>query len=157
MRFSVDAHAIGCHLTGNEVYIRNLLTYFARLDPDNEFFTYLSKPHVDAEVPSRFHKRQVSQNPFKRLGIDLLVRLRADRPDLLHVQYTSPLSCPVPIVVSVHDVSYLEHPQYFTTMRLRKAKWWSFPTQRLPFSAASNDRWPRPPWKRNSESRDHSC
>ena len=25
MRFSVDAHAIGCHLTGNEVYIRNLL------------------------------------------------------------------------------------------------------------------------------------
>ena len=32
MRFSVDAHAVGCHLTGNEVYIRNLLIEFARLD-----------------------------------------------------------------------------------------------------------------------------
>jgi glycosyltransferase involved in cell wall biosynthesis len=29
------------------------------------------------------------------------------------VQYTAPLSCPVPVVVSVHDVSFLEHPDYF--------------------------------------------
>ena len=32
MRFSVDAHAIGQHLTGNETYIRNLLNCFAALD-----------------------------------------------------------------------------------------------------------------------------
>jgi len=40
-------------------------------------------------------------------------RLRQDRPDLLHVQYTAPLGCPVPVVVSVHDVSFLEHPEFF--------------------------------------------
>ena len=40
--------------------------------------------------------------------------MREDRPDLLHVQYTAPLGCPVPVVVSVHDVSFLEHPEYFT-------------------------------------------
>jgi glycosyltransferase involved in cell wall biosynthesis len=45
------------------------------------------------------------------------MRLRHDRPDLLHVQYTSPLGCSIPVVVSVHDVSYLEHPQYFTRFR----------------------------------------
>ncbi len=45
------------------------------------------------------------------------MRLRYDQPDLLHVQYTGPLGCPVPLVVSVHDVSYLEHPQYFTQFR----------------------------------------
>ena len=28
-----------------------------------------------------------------------------------------PLTCSVPIVVSVHDVSFLEHPQYFTFFR----------------------------------------
>jgi glycosyltransferase involved in cell wall biosynthesis len=117
MRFAVDAHAIGCHLTGNEVYIRNLLNYFARLDSDSEFFAYLSKPHVDSQIPARFHKRRVSENPFKRLGFDLPLRLRGDRPDLLHVQYTGPLSCSTPLVVSVHDVSYLEHPQYFTKFR----------------------------------------
>jgi glycosyltransferase involved in cell wall biosynthesis len=33
------------------------------------------------------------------------------------VQYTAPLFCGVPIVVSVHDVSFLEYPEYFTHFR----------------------------------------
>ncbi|MGH9558435.1 MAG: glycosyltransferase family 4 protein, partial [Bryobacteraceae bacterium] len=115
MRFSVDAHAIGCHLTGNEVYIRNLLNYFARLDRDSEFLAYIARPNAD--VPSRIETRWVSDNPFRRLGFDLPRCVRHDQPDLLHVQYTGPLHCPVPLVVSVHDVSYLEHPQYFTRLR----------------------------------------
>lgn len=117
MRFSVDAHAIGCHLTGNEVYIRNLLNYFARLDRDSEFFAYLSKPTAVPAVPERFRTMQVSANPFRRLGFDLPLRLRRDHPELLHVQYTGPVFSCVPLVVSVHDVSFLEHPQYFTRFR----------------------------------------
>ena len=42
MRFSVDAHAIGQHLTGNEVYVRNLLNGFAALDEVSEFTVYLA-------------------------------------------------------------------------------------------------------------------
>ena len=34
MRFAVDAHAIGRHLTGNEVYVRSLLNAFAAQDQD---------------------------------------------------------------------------------------------------------------------------
>ena len=117
MRFSVDAHAIGCHLTGNEVYIRNLLHEFARLDQDTELIAYISKPGVEADLPARVQTRWVSENPYKRLGMDLAQHLRKDRPDLLHVQYTGPLFSPVPLVVSVHDVSYLEYPQYFTRFR----------------------------------------
>ncbi len=117
MRFSVDAHAIGCHLTGNEVYIRNLLTQFARLDSDSEFIAYLSEPGAERLLPSRFQTQRVSSNPFKRLGFDIPMRLGEDLPDLLHVQYTGPLRCRVPLVVSVHDVSFLESPQYFTRFR----------------------------------------
>ena len=117
MRFAVDAHAIGCHLTGNEVYIRNLLHEFSALDQEAEFVTYLSKPAADSYIPERFLSRWVSENPFKRLGWDLGRRLREDKPDLLHVQYTAPVNCSVPTVVSVHDVSYLDYPQYFTTFR----------------------------------------
>jgi len=117
MRFSVDAHAIGCHLTGNEVYIRNLLHEFARLDDGNELIAYISKKGMDADLPRRIRTRAVSDDPFKRLGLDLPRHLRRDRPDLLHVQYTGPVYSPVPLVVSVHDVSYLEHPQYFTRFR----------------------------------------
>ena len=117
MRFSVDAHAIGCHLTGNEVYIRSLLKEFARLDPESEFITYVSKPEAGPALPEGFAVRRVSMNPYKRLGMDLPMAVRRDRPDLLHVQYTGPLFCKVPLVVSVHDVSYLEHPRYFTRFR----------------------------------------
>ncbi len=124
MRFSVDAHAIGQHLTGNEVYIRNLLRGFASLDQSSQFIAYLSTRDQQAldEVPSCFLRRRVSGNSFKRLGVDLPARVREDQPDLLHVQYTAPLNCSVPVVVSVHDVSFLEHPEYFPwwrTLQLR--------------------------------------
>ena len=117
MRFSVDAHAIGQHLTGNETYIRNILHGFAALDQKAEFVTYLSRQSAQAELPDRFLKHQVSVNPFIRLGFDIPRRLRQDCPNLLHVQYTAPIFCSAPIVVSVHDVSFLEHPEYFTPFR----------------------------------------
>jgi glycosyltransferase involved in cell wall biosynthesis len=123
MLFSVDAHTIGCHLTGNEVYIRNLLNEYAGLDQASEFITYLAKPRADLSVPLRFRKRWVSDNPFRRLGYDIPMSLRRDRPDLLHVQYTAPLACSVPIIVSVHDVSYLEYPEYFKRARAMQLRY----------------------------------
>jgi glycosyltransferase involved in cell wall biosynthesis len=117
MRFSVDAHAIGQHLTGNETYIRNLLNAFAVLDQSSDFIAYISRSGMPGDLPERFLKRPVSANPFVRLGVDLPRRLRQDRPKLLHVQYTAPVFCPTPVVVSVHDVSFLEHPEYFTAFR----------------------------------------
>src|SRR5436190_9614261 len=123
MKFSIDAHAIGRRLTGNEVYIRNLLNGFAGLDATSDFVTYLSVDDPSPWVPSRFQVRRVSANPFVRLGLDLSSRLRQDRPDLLHVQYTAPLACPAPVVVSVHDVSFLEHPQFFPRFRALQLRW----------------------------------
>ncbi len=117
MRFAIDAHTIGRHLTGNEVYVRNLLEHYARLDREAEFYTYVCSEYAASEVPNRFIKRNVSSNPFVRLGLDLTHRMIADKPNLLHVQYTAPIVCPVPVVVSVHDVSYLEKPEYFTKAR----------------------------------------
>jgi glycosyltransferase involved in cell wall biosynthesis len=119
MRFAIDAHAIGRHLTGNEVYVRNLLTSFAGLDSRSQFIAYLSDNVNGAAsvVPASMVRRTVSSNAFVRLGRDLSRRLREDKPDLVHVQYTGPLNCPVPMVVSVHDISFLEHPEYFTLPR----------------------------------------
>lgn len=123
MRFAVDAHAIGRHLTGNEVYVRSLLNAFAASDRDCEFVAYISSESAAARIPSSMRVRQVAANPFLRLGFDLARKVKEDRPDLLHVQYTSPLGCSVPVVVSVHDVSFLEHPEYFTRDRALQLQW----------------------------------
>ena len=60
MRFAVDAHAIGRHLTGNEVYVRSLLNGFAGLDRESEFITYLSMEDAESWVPARFPVRLAS-------------------------------------------------------------------------------------------------
>lgn len=118
MRFAIDAHAIGQHLTGNEVYIRNLLRSFCALDTDAEFVAYLAGAGAAQLVPETVATRIVSRNPFLRLGWQLAAHVRKDRPRLLHVQYTAPLACPVPVVASVHDVSFLEHPEFFSPARV---------------------------------------
>ena len=117
MRFAVDAHAIGRQLTGNEVYIRSLLNAIASEERDCELIAYVSTDQAVPELSSRIRTRRVAGNPFRRLGLDLAARVRLDLPDLLHVQYTAPLACPVPVVVTVHDVSFIEHPEYFTLPR----------------------------------------
>jgi glycosyltransferase involved in cell wall biosynthesis len=123
MRFAVDAHAIGRHLTGNEVYVRSLLNAFAAQQQDDEFVAYVSAESAANCIPANIRTRRIATNPFVRLGFDLAMKVREDRPDLLHVQYTAPLACPVPVVVSVHDVSFLEHPEYFTRDRAWQLQW----------------------------------
>ena len=126
MQIAVDAHAIGQRLTGNEVYVRSLLEEYARLEQDIEFLTYISVPEATEQIPRGFRRRYVSRNPFVRLGAELSAKLREYKTDLIHVQYTAPLSCPVPIVATVHDVSFLEHPEYFPALRaaqLRLSTW----------------------------------
>ena len=120
MRYAIDAHAIGRRLTGNEVYARSLVEAFAAVDKRSEFYTYISLKEAEACIPQRFHVRYVSGNPLARLGYGLAAQVRRDRPDVLHVQYTAPLFCPVPVVVSIHDVSFLERPEYFTAVRRKQ-------------------------------------
>src|SRR5436309_3284756 len=123
MRFAVDAHAIGRHLTGNEVYVRSLLNALATQDRESEFVAYVSSSDAAGALPARIMTRRVSANPFLRLEFELSAKVRKDRADLLHVQYTAPLACPVPVVVTVHDVSFLEHPEFFPQKRALQLQW----------------------------------
>jgi glycosyltransferase involved in cell wall biosynthesis len=123
MRLAVDAHAIGRHLTGNEVYVRSLLNAFAARDRGCELVAYVSCDEANRFLPASIRTRRIAGNPFLRLGFELAMRVRQDRPDLLHVQYTAPLGCTAPIVVSVHDVSFLEHPEYFPPARAWQLQW----------------------------------
>ncbi len=117
MRIAVDAHAIGRHLTGNEVYVRSLLREFASLEGTSRFIAYVSEEGAETLVPKQFETRRVAANAYARLGWDLPRKVGNDKPDLLHVQYTSPVLGGTPIVVTVHDVSFIEHPEYFTASR----------------------------------------
>jgi glycosyltransferase involved in cell wall biosynthesis len=117
MRIAIDAHAIGRRLTGNEVYVRSLLKALAGQAGKSDILAYVSETDASTFVPPPIQVRRVASNPFLRLGFGLAGSVRRDRPDLLHVQYTAPVGCPVPVVATVHDVSFLEHPEYFPRSR----------------------------------------
>jgi len=131
MRIAVDAHAIGRHLTGNEVYVRSLLREFVAMAPESVFFAYVSELGAEKLVPRKLQTRRVSPNPYFRLGVDLSRRVAADKPDILHVQYTAPLINRVPVVATVHDVSFIENPEYFPAARRAQLRYTVARTIRL--------------------------
>ena len=112
MHVAIDAHAIGRQLTGNEVYIRNLLGALARKN-GGRLTAYVSSSSAGRSLPGGVRFRQVSSNALVRLGVDIPRLIRRDKPNVLHVQYTAPEYGDSPVVASVHDVSFLEHPEYF--------------------------------------------
>ena len=81
MRIAVDAHAIGRRLTGNEVYVRSLLNGFAAAkDRECEFLAYVSSEEACGWLPAGIQTSPISANPFLRLGCELSMKLRRDRP-----------------------------------------------------------------------------
>ncbi len=118
MRFAIDAHAIGSGLTGNERYIRNLSDHLLAQDHKNEFCLFFTHEHARRQWEKRAANLQtflVSENPYRRLGLDFPMQIRRLRPELFHYQYTGPLVRLSPEIVTIHDVSFVEHPEFFST------------------------------------------
>lgn len=50
--------------------------------------------------------------------------LRANRPDVLFAPgYTAPLTVPAPVVLTVHDVSFFAHPEWFSAREGARRRW----------------------------------
>lgn len=117
MRIAIDAHAIGSRLTGNERYIECVVEHLLRLDTENEYILFFSEEAAERRWAKRAANVQtvlVSRNPFRRLGYDFPLHLRRLRPHVFHYQYTGPLFASVPEVVTVHDLSFERHPEFFS-------------------------------------------
>ena len=105
--------------TGNETYVRGLVSGFAQLDRDFELNVYhVGRPWQGPARHVNFH-RLVTQSPWVRLTVDLPARIVADGLDVLHTTYTAPLWARCPLVVTVHDISFVSHPEWFSQRDIR--------------------------------------
>ncbi|HRI87682.1 MAG TPA: glycosyltransferase, partial [Candidatus Hydrogenedentes bacterium] len=120
LRIGIDAHAIGTRAGGNETYMRELLFALRETAPESDIVVYAQRgisPGALAGWPSVPLPRTSS---YLRVPITLPHAVRKSGANLLHVQYSAPPVSPCPFVVSMHDVGWLKHPQYFTpAMRSR--------------------------------------
>ncbi len=127
MHIGIDAHAIGAQQGGNETYIKQLITALAELDSTNRYTLYLANAQAAAEwragfarAHANFEVRQIPQpTPLVRVPLYLAYELRRRPVDVLHVQYTAPPFCPVPVVATIHDLAFEHLPETFT----RRGAW----------------------------------
>lgn len=117
MRIAIDAHMIGERETGNETYTLNLIRGLLAQDDENQYLLYTTHPEVlRARLPSE-KARIVSLWPtasLLRIPLAMPLMVRKQDVSLLHVNYIAPPYSPCPTVVTVHDLSFLLFPHFFT-------------------------------------------
>lgn len=122
MHIGIDAHAIGAQQGGNETYIRGLIRALAAIDDRNRYTIYLAEPDAAAEWRETFVQKHPNfevqllpkPTPLVRVPVFLTYELRQHPVDVLHVQYTAPPFCPIPVVATIHDLAFEHLPETFT-------------------------------------------
>jgi len=122
MHIGIDAHAIGARQGGNETYISNLIKSLAEIDGDNLYTIYLANAGAAAQWREEFTNRYKNfsvrllppPTPLVRVPVYLTYELFRRPVDVLHVQYTAPPFCRIPIVVTIHDLAFERMPETFT-------------------------------------------
>ncbi len=121
IRVALDAHVVGRRQTGNETYVLNLGSALAARS-DIETLAYVDAgTHWPADMLSPRLRPLRLRAPHLRIPVELPYRVRADRAQVLHVQYVAPL-IHLPVVTAIHDVSFEDLPGLFSrasTWRLR--------------------------------------
>jgi glycosyltransferase involved in cell wall biosynthesis len=118
-RIAIDAHSLGRGQAGYESYLRHLTAELPAAAPEAEFVLYLRRGALDSDTADLLGGAitvmpVISTGRARRLLWDLPTQLRRDRIDLLHVQYAAPFPCPVPVVATIHDLSFVDVPHFFS-------------------------------------------
>jgi len=123
IRVAFDIHTIGQRATGNETYAEGLLHAFeTERHNDIEFYFYHSNNIEKPEWNGHF-RRLWPHFPYLRIPVVTPYFLAKDRIDVAHFQYISPPITSCATILTVHDLSYERHPEFFspamsTRMRL---------------------------------------
>jgi len=133
VHFGIDSHNAEREGEGNSTYSRNLISSLITEGGGDEFSLFAAHPdhpfYGGLSPSNRFSVRPVVQGRgLIRVGWSLARAANRARIDGLHVQYTAPLGYRGPLVVTVHDLSYVRVPESFPValrMALRALVPWS--------------------------------
>ncbi len=135
MRIAVDARELVGQRTGVGRYLAELCDQWVTLPADgpHRFELYGHLPGDTPEVLGAPFDRHVG--PFSYRAVpgaggtvweqwDFARAIRADAPDVLFAPaYTAPLRVPVPVVLTVHDISFEAHPEWFGWREGLRRRW----------------------------------
>ncbi len=126
MRIGIDFHVVDGIFQGSRTHILELFSRVIAISPEINFFLFLEKGDIlrnfspAFSLPNSHIIYMPHTNPIKRLCWQLPKMQKKYKLDYLHTQYILPMPNFSPCVVTIHDVLFESHPQYFKKIfRLR--------------------------------------
>ena len=116
MKIAVTAEWIGASAGGPERYVKNLISEFARADVDNSYQVLVSHdmpPAWKNSLGGRACFDYVGRSRWYAVPVGMPLKLLGSQADLLHATYVAPPLCPKPFVLTVHDLGFEIHPEFF--------------------------------------------
>jgi glycosyltransferase involved in cell wall biosynthesis len=131
VRIAVDARELGGRRTGVGRYLAELLERWS-VSADAGRHDWFFYAHREVALPQRFAAgaRVLPGSGGTRWEQGTFgAQLRREKPDVLFAPaYSAPLATPAPIALTIHDVSFAAHPEWFSFregLRRRSATRWS--------------------------------
>jgi glycosyltransferase involved in cell wall biosynthesis len=129
IRLGVDFHTFDGIFQGSRSHLLGLYRAAIAQAPDVEFVFFVGHPEALRASHPEFARPNVRLVTMRhrpglwRLTWQLAFLQRRHRLDYLHVQYRLPLLPAGACIVTLHDVLFETHPQYFGTQFVRMARW----------------------------------
>jgi glycosyltransferase involved in cell wall biosynthesis len=127
MRIGIDARELIGHATGVGRYLGALLREWSNgpAARAHQFVLYAPEPLALALDARRFCTREVAGAPgtwWEQMRLPQAIA--GDPLDVFFAPaYTAPLRTKVPIVVTIHDLSYMAHPEWFRLGEGARRRW----------------------------------
>ncbi|SFS38881.1 glycosyltransferase family 1 protein [Paenibacillus sp. 453mf] len=122
MRIGVDVHVLAGKFQGSRTYLLNLYNEVLKHGQEEKFYFF---GHWSSDYPYGSNVNYVnfkSLSKIKRLTYETSPLLKNNKIDLYHTTYISPIITPCETVVTIHDVLFETHPQYFTKKEVIRNK-----------------------------------
>ena len=107
----LDADVLGRQRTGDETYVRNLLRELASLAAESGIRLAAVTRRPDLVPKGVEPVPLAARSQELRMAFSLPRVLRRLGAGLCHTQYALPFRSPCPCVVTVHDLSFVRHPE----------------------------------------------
>jgi glycosyltransferase involved in cell wall biosynthesis len=127
-RIGIDLHVVDGIYQGSRTHCLELFSRVVAGTPECQFVLFLDQPSKLLEFSANFslpNVRIVSMphaSAIWRLICQLPRLARRERLDLLHTQYITPPFSGCRTAVTVHDILFESHPQYFDTLFVARSR-----------------------------------
>jgi glycosyltransferase involved in cell wall biosynthesis len=130
LRIGIDFHVVDGKFQGSRTHVIELFAQAILLAPEVQFYLFLDRPEALQKIHPAFGQpnvhavRMPASNPLKRLYSLLPKLCKQYAIDIVHTQYILPWPVPAAClrVVTVHDVLFETHPQFFTRLFVLRSR-----------------------------------